>query len=593
MRCWSAVVSNVAVLAIGLGMSQGMTHGAAHAQTTSADDRFKQIYTREWAWRQGGASEDGESPRRGGGGHLPKVDEATQQAKLQYWEDVLKQLDTINPSELSEANKVNYAVYRPQVVVLANQQRFKDYQKPLNSDSGFWNAALGGRRQMRSVRDYENYISMLNDIPRYFNEEMTNMRAGLKRGFTPAQVTLIGREAPIATVAEVKGPEQCPLYTPFKNMPASIPAADQERLRAAGLKAVSEQALPAFQTLLTFMRKEYIPGARKELATWAMPDGKAYYQAKILEFTTTTLTPAEIHQIGLDEGKKIHAEMLDVMKQVNFKGDLPAFLNFLRTDPQFYPKTAEQFLERAAWISKEFDGKSSQYFGYLPRQRFGIYPVPMDRAPFAPGGSGGPGGFNVNVYDLPSRPFYSLPALTMHEAAPGHAFQMPIITEHKELPPFRRVYISAYGEGWALYCERLGVEMGTYHTPYETFGMLSYQAWRAARLVVDTGMHTMGWTREQSIQYLKDNTALSQHEIETETDRYIAYPGQALSYYLGEREIWTLRHKAEAALGDKFNLRAFHDSVLEMGSVPLSVLDARIDRFIKEGGVGPYPDLER
>jgi uncharacterized protein (DUF885 family) len=590
MKSWSAGVLSVVVLTMVFGTGVRV----ARAQESSADAQFKAIYTKEWTWRQGGGSGDSDE---GGGGRerrgLPKVDVATQNAKLAYWEDVLKQLDAIRPEDLSEANRVNYAVYRPQIVVLANQQRFKDYEKPLNSDSGFWNAAMGGgRRQMRSVKEYESYIAMLNDVPRFFEEEMANMRSGLKRGFTPSQVTLIGRDATIATVAEAKSPELCPLYAPFKNMPATIPAAEQERLRGEGLKAVREQALPAFQTLLAFMRKEYIPGARKELATWSMPDGKAYYQAKILEFTTTMLTPAEIHQIGLDEGKKIHAEMLDVMKQVNFKGDLPAFLKFLRTDPQFYPKTPEEFLERAAWIAKEFDGKASQYFGYIPRSRFGIYPFPPDRAPFATGGSGGPGGFNLNTYDLPSRPFYSLTALTLHESAPGHAFQMPIILEHKELPAFRRVYISAYGEGWALYCERLGVEMGSYHTPYETFGMLSYQAWRAARLVVDTGIHTMGWTREQAMQYLRDNTALSEHEIETETDRYIAYPGQALSYYLGEMAIWKGRHKAEAALGEKFNIRAFHDAVLEMGSVPLPVLEARIDRFIAEGGKGPYPDME-
>jgi uncharacterized protein (DUF885 family) len=586
MRAERAAIVCLTVMSLGV---------AAVAQESPADAHFKDIYSREWAWRQqdSRSSEDEDAGRRGVNPRLPKVDAATQEAKLQHWNGVLKELATIDPKQLSPADQVNYAVYQPQIVVLANSQRFKDYEKPLNSDSGFWNSVTGGnRRTMRTAKDYENYIAMLNDVPRFFAEETANMRAGLKRGFTPPQVTLTGRDAAIAAVAETKSAELCSLYTPFKKMPDTIPAADQERLRAEGLKAVREQAIPAFQTLLAFMRTEYIPGARKELATWSMPDGKAYYQAKILEFTTTTMTPAEIHQIGLDEVAKIRSEMLAVMKQVNFQGDLPAFLTFLRTDPQFYPKTPEAFLERAAWIAKEFDGKSGQYFGYIPRQRFAITPVPVDLAPFYTGGRGGPGTYLLNTYDLPSRPFYSLPALTLHESAPGHAFQMPIILEHKELPPFRRVYISAYGEGWALYCERLGVEMGSYHTPYETFGMLSYQAWRAARLVVDTGIHTMGWTREQSMQYLRDNTALSEHEIETETDRYIAYPAQALSYYLGEMAIWKARRRAEAALGAKFNIRAFHDAVLELGSVPLPVLEARIDRFIQEGGKGPYPDME-
>ena len=239
------------------------------------------------------------------------------------------------------------------------------------------------------------------------------------------------------------------------------------------------------------------------------------------------------------------------------------------------------------------DRKIGRFIGHLPRQRFGIIPVPDDIAPFYTAGRGGPGVYLVNTYDLPSRPLYSLPALTLHESAPGHAFQMPIAAENKDQPDFRReTYISAFGEGWALYTERLGTDMGIYQTPYEKFGMLSYQAWRAARLVVDTGVHHYGWTREQAQQYLHDNTALSNHEIETEVDRYIAWPGQALAYYLGEMTIMQGRRKAEAALGPKFNIRAFHDTVLALGSVPLPILTARIDQFIAEGGKGPYPDEE-
>ena len=340
------------------------------------------------------------------------------------------------------------------------------------------------------------------------------------------------------------------------------------------------------------MGSDYIPHARTDLAAESLPNGKEYYQSKILEFTTTTLTSAEIHQIGLDEGRKIHAEMLDVIKKTGFQGDFPAFLQFLRTDPQFYAKTPEELLMRAAYIAKQFDGKASQYFGFLPRQRFAIIPVPPDQAPFYTSGRGGAGTYLVNTYDLPSRGLYSLPALTLHESAPGHAFQGSISQEHEDVPPFRRVGISAFGEGWGLYCERLGVEMGMYQTSYETFGMLSYQAWRAARLVVDTGIHSQGWPREQAQKYLHDNTALADHEIETEVDRYIAWPGQALSYYLGEMAIWKARRKAEAALGMKFNVRAFHDTVLDLDSVPLPVLEARIDRFIAEGGKGPHPDME-
>jgi uncharacterized protein (DUF885 family) len=248
---------------------------------------------------------------------------------------------------------------------------------------------------------------------------------------------------------------------------------------------------------------------------------------------------------------------------------------------------------RAAWVAKRFDEVSGQYFGRLPRARFAIRPVPDELAPFYTAGRGGNGVYLLNTYNLPSRPLYNLPALTLHESAPGHALQMSLALEHKDQPEFRQhTYISAYGEGWALYCERLGDEMGIYQTPYERFGMLGYQIWRASRLVVDTGMHTQGWTRQQAIDYLLKYTTLPAHEVETEVDRYIAWPAQALSYYLGENEIVKGRARAEAALGKKFNLRAFHDTVLELGSVPMSVLNARIDRFIADGGKGPYPDDE-
>jgi uncharacterized protein (DUF885 family) len=285
--------------------------------------------------------------------------------------------------------------------------------------------------------------------------------------------------------------------------------------------------------------------------------------------------------------------MLAAMKETGFAGSFEQFLAFLRSDPQFAAKSAEELLMQAAWIAKQFDAKASSYFGRLPRERFAIRPVPDELAPFYTAGRGGPGVYLLNTYNLPSRPLYNLPALTLHESAPGHAFQIPIAAEHKDQPAFRqRTYISAYGEGWALYCETLGVEMGMYRTPYERFGMLGYQIWRAARLVVDTGVHTRGWSRERAIDFMNAYTALPLHEIETEVDRYIAWPAQALSYYLGETEILKARARAEAALGAKFNLRAFHDTVLELGSVPMPVLDARISRFIAEGGKGPYPDEE-
>jgi uncharacterized protein (DUF885 family) len=447
------------------------------------------------------------------------------------------------------------------------------------------------RGSFHSESDYRNYIAQLNDMPRYFKDNTDNMRAGLKRGFTLPQISLQGRDATITSVTDAKTVEDNIYYTPFKSLPATIPAAKQAELRKLAADAITKSVVPAHKTLLKFMRDEYMPGATKSIAAYDLPDGKAFYQSQVREYATVDMTPEQIHQIGLDEVAKIKSEMLAVKAQVKFDGDLPAFNNFLRTDPQFYVTTPQALLDRAAWTAKEFDGKAAQYFGRLPRSRFGIIPVPDDIAPFYTGGRGGPGVYLVNTWNLPSRPLYSLPALTLHESAPGHAFQMPLAAENTDLPPFRQfTYISAYGEGWALYSERLGVEMGMYHTPYETYGMLSYQMWRACRLVVDTGIHAKGWTREQAQNFLLENTALSTHEVTTEVDRYIAWPGQALSYYLGEMAIWKARHKAEAALGEKFDLRQFHDTVLQLGSVPLPVLEARIDRFIAEGGKGPYAD---
>ena len=566
------------------------------AADNSADAQFKALYTKEWAWRKaqnGDQDPDSAGPRKEINPHLGNVAVKVQEAKLAYWTGVLKQLDGMDRASLSPTQQVNYDVYRAQIQVLLNDQKFRDYERPLNADTAFWSSLTGvTRRPFHTIRDYNNFIAQMNDIPRYFDEEIINMRAGLSRGFTPPKVTLTGRDSSIVSVAEAKRPEDTAFFTPFKDMPAAIPASEQAELREEALKVIRDSVIPAHVNLLKFVRTEYFPSTRVQIGADSLPDGKAYYQAKILEFTTTTLTPPEIHQIGLDEGAKIHAEMLAEMKKARFKGEFPAFLQFLRTDPQFYAKTPEELLMRASYIAKQFDGKASQYFGYLPRQRFAIIPVPPDQAPFYTSGRGGAGTYLVNTYDLPSRALYSLPALTLHESAPGHALQGSIAQEHKDVPPFRKIYISAYGEGWGLYCERLGVEMGLYHTPYETFGMLSYQAWRAARLVVDTGIHSQGWTREQAQKYLHDNTALADHEIETEVDRYISWPAQALSYYLGEMEIWKGRRKAEAALGMKFNIRAFHDTILEIGPVPLPVLEARIDRFIAGGGKGPYPDME-
>ena len=565
---------------------------AAAAKPASADSRFKALYTKEWKWRQKQFA-NGEDNVKEITDHLPKVDPATQDSRQRYWEDTLKQLDAIPRAKLSAANKVNYDVYKPQLQVIVADMKFREYEMPANSDTTFWtDLGYTARQDFRNLKDYKNWIAQMRDVPRYFHEQMDEMRAGLRRGFTPPQVTLQGRDASIGNVISAK-PEESLFYEPFKKMNAGT-AEEQAQLRAQAVDVIRTQVQPAYVELLKFWNGEYVPGARKTLAAQDMPDGKAYYRQQIVEYTTLDMDPAEIHRIGEQEVASLHQQMVDVMKETEFKGDFPAFQDFLRTDPQFYAKTPQELLDKAAWIAKKFDGKAALYFGRLPRARFAIKPVPDDLAPFYTSGRGGPGVYLVNTYDLPHRPLFNLTALTLHESAPGHAFQMPLAAEDKTLPDFRRYsYISAYGEGWALYCEYLGVEMGMYDTAYDRFGYLGWQIWRAARLVVDTGIHSQGWSRDQAIQYMRKYTALPDHEIETEVDRYIAWPGQALSYYLGEMAIKKARAKAEAALGDKFNIRAFHDAVLQLGSVPLPLLEARIDRFIAEGGKGPYPDEEK
>jgi uncharacterized protein (DUF885 family) len=581
--CAACLVSALLALA----MLPACSHGPGHA----ADARLREIYRTEWKWRQDQLP-DGEDSSQAIADHLPRVDPATQQMRLRYWEDVLRRLDAIKRAELSPPERTNYDVYRPQIEVLITNQRFRDYEMPANSDTTFWtDLGYTARRPFRSLTDYRNWIGQMRQIPRYFHEQMDEMRAGLRRGFTPPRITMQGREASITAVTEAS-PEASLFYTPFKEMPG-IAQDEQAKLRAQAVQAIRDLVQPAYEELLRFMRTEYVPGTRTTLAAEKLPGGKAYYRAKISEFTTLDMDPESIHELGLKEVARLHEEMVAAMRETGFTGDFPAFLKLLRTDPRFYARTADELLMRAAWIAKRFDGKASQFFGYLPRARFTIRPVPEDLAPFYTAGRGGPGVYLVNTYDLPSRPLYNLTALTLHESAPGHAFQIPIAREHADQPEFRRnTYISAYGEGWALYCELLGVEMGMYETPYDRFGMLGYQIWRAARLVIDTGIHAKGWSREQALEYLREHTALPEHEIETEVDRYIAWPGQALSYYLGERTILDARAGAQAALGARFNLRAFHDTVLELGSVPLPVLKARIDRFISEGGRGPYPALE-
>jgi uncharacterized protein (DUF885 family) len=562
----------------------------AAAPAPSADAAFDRIWQAEWAWRATERIAD-QAPDETAE-HLPDVSAAAQDRRTAYWRNVLKQLDAIEQARLSPDKRVDYLVYRQQIASTLADQEFGEWQKTVSGDSAFWSdmqyAAQGDF--VHGEADYRKYLTWLSELPRYFDQSTANLALGLERGFTPPAVVMTGRDRTVATIADATDATETAYYQPFAKLPDSIAPATRAELQAQARKVIAVEVIPAHKRLLAFLRTRYFPGLTKSIAASDYPNGRAYYQSRIRGYTTLDLTPDQIHALGLAEVTKIRAEMRGVMKDAKFAGDLPAFLQFLRTDPQFQPKTGDELLKEAAWLAKRFDGMASKWFGRLPRQRFAIVPVPPEIAPYYTAGRGGPGTYLVNTYDLKSRSLPQLPALTLHESAPGHAFQMPLAAENTSLAPFRRnSYVSAFGEGWALYCERLGDEMGFYRTPYERFGMLSYQMWRAARLVVDTGIHAKGWTRERAQAFLHDNTALSDHEITTEVDRYIGWPGQALSYYLGEMTIQRVRAKAEKALGPKFDIRAFHDTVLSLGSVPMPVLESRIDRFIAEGGKGPYP----
>ncbi|HEY6138028.1 MAG TPA: DUF885 domain-containing protein [Thermoanaerobaculia bacterium] len=504
----------------------------------------------------------------------------------------LAELLAIDRAKLPANDVVNYDMFRRQLENSIESYELGDYQMPFNADSGFHTgfSRLAEEVPLRTTKDYENYISRLKQWPRLVGEEIALMRMGIARGFTVPRATLAGYERTMSAHV-VDAPEASVFWKPFEKFPPTVPEADREQLRSEGRVAVMEGGVAGYRELLDFFLKDYLPHARTTLAASALPDGPKYYALKIREFTTLDLTPQQIHDIGLREVERIHGEMDAVMKQVGFQGDFAAFLEFLRTDPRFYAKTPEELLQRAAWICKRMDGKLPSLFKTLPRLPYTVQPVPPDIAPkYTSGryvgaayGSTQPGIYWVNTYMLASRPLYNLEALTLHESVPGHHLQIALSRELRDVPNFRRFsYISAFGEGWGLYCEWLGLEAGFYTDPYSNFGRLTYEMWRACRLVVDTGIHAKGWTRQQAIDYMATRTALPLHEVETEVDRYISWPGQALAYKLGELKIKELRARAEKALGARFDVREFHDVVLGSGAVPLDVLEGNVNRWIDE-----------
>jgi uncharacterized protein (DUF885 family) len=548
---------------------------------SSADAQLKALYNGYSSWdaKESGYFEDSRGETKSSD-YLPKVDPASQERRAAHLQQLLTKLNAIPEAQLSPPERVNAEVFRTVLENGLSEAKFRLWEMPFNSDSSFWTYLDSDR--LTDAAEFKRYIARMRDIPRFFDEEIVNMRAGLARGFSVPRATLEGRDKSI-TVFLVDDVTKSPFYAAFNTMPATIPPAEQAALRAQGQAAIREAVQPSYQKLLTFFRNEYLPKTRTTIGAHDMPDGDAFYRAQIREYTTTDKTPEEIHQIGLKLVADIEAEMQQTMRDSGFKGTFPEFLHFLKTDPQFTAKTPDELMGVSSYVAKRTDKVIGDYFGLLPRHRFGIIPVPDTLAPFYTGGRGGLDNCMMNTYDLPSRPLYNIPVLTLHECEPGHSFQAALSLEQKTLPRFRQnLYFSGYGEGWGLYCEWLGIEMGIYRTPYERFGQQSYAMWRAARLVIDTGLHRYGWSRQQAIDYLAGHTALSQHEVETEVDRYISWPGQADSYMLGELTIRRLRTEAEQQLGPKFDIKGFHDTFLGMGAVPLTVLEQQMREWIRQ-----------
>jgi uncharacterized protein (DUF885 family) len=447
---------------------------------------------------------------------------------------------------------------------------------------------LMGLMPVRTVRDYENYIARLEAIPSYLAQVQMLLEAGIKKGWTQPAGPL--RSVPTQIEEQlIDDPGKSALFAPFTKFPDGIAAADRDRLSSSAKKAIAGGVFPALRKLHDFVRDVYLPGGRQQIAVASMPDGKAYYELAIRRYTTTTLNADRIHELGLAEVKRIRAEMDKVIADSGFKGSFAEFLTFLRTDPRFYYTKPEDLLIGYRDIAKRADEQLPKLFAELPRTPYGVQPFPDFEAPsqttarYYPSAEDGSraGLFMANLYKLEARPRYEMEALTLHEAVPGHHLQIARAQELKGLPAFRRNgNYTAYIEGWGLYAESLGTEMGFYTDPYSRFGQLTYEMWRACRLVVDTGMHAKGWSRQQAIDLMLENTAKTEQDITVEIDRYIVWPGQALAYKLGELKLKELRARATKALGEKFDVRRFHNAILDSGPLPLTVLEREIDRWI-------------
>ncbi len=511
--------------------------------------------------------------------------------KHNFYRGIHDQLRTIDGSKLSFDDQITLELLQHEVLDELASFQYKMYLNPILSDEGFHTAlARRGNTSFNAKKDAERYIKLLQDVPRYVDEQLQLMRRGIAQGISQPKAILNGYSSTY-TQHIVDSAEQSVFWKPFTRKPISITDQDWKTLQAQAKAVILKDVVTSYQKIKGFFDVEYLPKTRNTLGASHFPNGKAFYEDRVRHYTTTTFTSDDVYKIGLSEVARIKAAMDSVIITVKFKGRFKEFITYLRTDPKFFPKTGEDLLKEASFIAKRVDGKLPSLFGKLPRQPYTVAPVPDYLAPTYTTGrySGAPisskrsGEYWVNTYDLKSRTLYTLEALTLHEAVPGHHLQTALTQELDSLPVFRRnLYINAFGEGWGLYSEYLGHEMGFYKDPYSLFGRLTYEMWRACRLVLDVGIHTKEWTREQAVNYLADNTALSLHEVNTEVNRYISWPGQALAYKIGEIKIKEMRRKAEDVLKGEFDVRAFHDMVLSNGSVTLSILEKMTDRFIQQ-----------
>ena len=502
----------------------------------------------------------------------------------------LKAILSFDRANLSEDNRLNYDLFRRDAEMAIERQQFPAEFLVLNQMDGLPRDVPSMIAMMPSAKtkDYEDILARLGGIPVLIDQTIELLQEGLRRGIVPPKV-------PLRTVADqVSGqvhisPMTSPMLSKFKIFPDTIPAAEQTRLTEAAKVVYADEVRPALKRLHLFLRDEYVTNCRATVGRSALPNGRAWYDHQIKHYTTTTLGADEIHDIGLREVNRIRSEMEAIRKKVGFEGDLYAFFEFLRTDPQFYYNTAEELLAGYRDICKRADPELTKLFRNLPRQPYGVIPVPsyieksVTTAYYQPGSNdaGRAGFFFANTYDLKSRPKWEMEALALHEAVPGHHLQLAVADEIVGLPEFRKYgRYTGYVEGWGLYSESLGEEMGFYTDLYSKFGQLTYEMWRAIRLVVDTGIHAKGWSRQRAIDFFKANAGKTEHDITVEVDRYIVWPGQALAYKLGELKLKELRSRATAELGDKFDIRSFHDEIVWNGALPLSILDRQINNWI-------------